>query len=221
MADFCVVSNEPVAREVRQMFPEKPLRIVPIMSGFGEPELNFAQDIDPHLWAMCGSSALVERSLGSFVAVHNKIPKWCAPQHLELIGGRKNSALTQLAASLPFSTEHYPEISANAASQLLRRCSFGWIDYFGDGKVPPGLIFKSSSFGAFCAHGIVPVFHHAEPPLQLHGDFLPGPFFLIETTTRLPAAAHLRRTREELNRWYHLHSASHVVARVCAGALQC
>ncbi|MFL6541862.1 MAG: hypothetical protein ACJ8I9_01720 [Chthoniobacterales bacterium] len=220
ISDACVVSNEVIAREIRQIQADKTIRVAPILSNFGEPKLNLEEERDPHLWAICGGTALIARSVRALASVHRRIPKWCSPQHVELIGGRSSDDLQKLIEQAPLEFQHYPEISANAASQLLRRCSFGWSDYYGSGKVWPGMIFKSGSFGSCCAHGVVPVFAHDEPPLHLYSDFLPGPFFVTLATTRLPTESHLEQTREQIHRWYHRHASSQVTARLYADALR-
>ena len=220
MSDTCVVSNEVIAREIRQFQPDKTVRIAPILSNFGEPQLDLAEARDPHLWAICGGTALITRSVSALTSLHRRIPKWCAPEHVELIGGRSTAELQKLIERAPLEFHHYPEISANAASQLLRRCCFGWSDYYGAGKVWPGMIFKSGSFASCCAHAVVPVLAHDEPPLHLHGDFLPGPFFVTRSMTRLPTESHLARTREQIYRWYQRHASFHVTARLYADALR-
>jgi hypothetical protein len=220
ISDTCVVSNDVIARELRRLAPDKPTRVLPIMSNFGEPQIDLSAPRDPHLWAICGGTALIERSLRALASIRQRIPKWCAPEHVELIGGRSTDALQKQIEGLPIEFEHYPEISANAASQLLRRCSFGWLDYYGAGKVWPGMIFKSGAFAAYCAHALVPVLAHDEPPLHLHGDFMPGPFFVTPSAARLPAESNLARMREQIYRWYQVHAASQVTARVYADALR-
>lgn len=220
ISDTCIVSNDVIARAVRQLHPDKPLRVLPISSNFGEPQIDLSAPRDPHLWAISGRTALIERSVRALASIHRRIPKWCAPERVELIGGRETDELRKETERLPLEFQHYPEISANAASQLLRRCCFGWLDYYGAGKVWPGMIFKSGSFAAYCAHAVVPVFAHDEPPLHLHGDFMPGPFFVTASTARIPAESHLSQTRQQIHRWYQVHASSQLTARVYADALR-
>lgn len=220
LSDTCIASNDVIAREIRNAVADKPLRVVPIMSNFGEPQIDSAAPRDSHLWAICGGTALIERSLRTLASIHRRIPRWCAPERVELIGGRDTDEVRKQTERIPLEFQHYPEISANAASQLLRRCAFGWLDYYGTGKVWPGMIFKSGSFAACCAHAVVPVLAHDEPPLHMHGDFMPGPFFVTESTARFPAESHVMQTREQIYRWYQVHASSGVTARVYAEALR-
>lgn len=220
VSDTCVVSNEVIAREVHRLRPGKSVRLLPIMSNFGEPQIDPRGTRDPRLWMICGGTALIARSVRALGTIRRQIPNWCAPERVELVGGRSSDELRKQIERLPMEFEHYPEISANAASQLLRRCCFGWIDYYGAGEVWPGMIFKSGSFAACCAHGVIPIVAHAEPPLQLHGDFLPGPFFVTASSVRLPGESQLAQTREQTYQWYQRNASSHVTARVYANALR-
>lgn len=219
-SDTCVVSNEIIAREIRARQPDKPVRVLPITSNFGEPQIDLSTPRDPHLWAISGRTALIERSVRTLGSIHRRVPAWCAPERVELIGGRSTDELRKQIERLRLEFQHYPEISANAASQLLRRCCFGWLDYYGAGRVWPGMIFKSGSFAAYCAHAVVPVLAHDEAPLHLHGDFMPGPFFVTASTARLPAESHVAQTREQIYRWYQVHASAQVTARVYADALR-
>jgi hypothetical protein len=220
LSDVCFVSNEVIAREIQRRQPGKSVRVVPIMSNFGEPQIDPQAQRDPHLWAICGGTALIVRSLRELGSRLRRIPKWCTPERVELIGGRSTDELRKLIEQVPIEFEHYPEISPNAASQLLRRCCFGWIDYYGPGTIWPGMIFKSGSFAACCAHAVIPVLAHDEPPLHLHGDFLPGPFFVTASSARIPAESQLPQTREQIYRWHHRHAGSEVTARAYADALR-
>jgi hypothetical protein len=152
------------------------------------------------------------------------IPNAFAPQHLDVIGGRNDGSvaatLERLSRSLPDISFHYhPEVTPQRASELLQQSSFGWLDYFGKGKMWPGMVLKSGVFAAFCAHGVVPVLFHCEDPISLQGDQIPGPFCISSEATKFPDPEKLRETQRAIYAWYHAHAAARQAARVYAEAL--
>jgi hypothetical protein len=180
--------------------------------------------VSPRRWAICGGTALIARSLALFEQLHPLIPEAFAPEHLDVVGGRKEISiqgiLDRLSRSCPGLSCHYhPEVSAERASEILRHSSFGWIDYFGAGKMWPGMVLKSTAFAAFCAHGILPVLSHREAPIAINGDALPGPFYITSEAINFPPPEQLRETQQKVYAWYHAHADSHQLARVYAEAL--
>jgi hypothetical protein len=125
-----------------------------------------------------------------------------------------------LSSGRPGLACHYhPEVTAELASELLRRASFGLLDYFGAGKMWPGMVLKSSAFAALCAHGIVPILSHREDIISVDGDSLPGPYYVTPTAVNFPDPEQLREIQRKIYDWYHAHGDARQVARVYAEAL--
>jgi hypothetical protein len=224
LSTSCVVSNPPIERAIHAYDPKKKVQLAPVMSNFGEPEPGHLEGASPKRWAICGGTALVARSLCSFEQRHPLIPDAFAPEHLDVVGGHDeiavNAIFDRLRRTRPgLSCHYYPEVTRDLASEVLRRSSFGWLDYFGGGKVWPGMILKSGAFAALCAHGIVPVLSHREAAISLNGDSFPGPYYLTPEAQNLPAPDELRDCRQKICAWYHAHSAARQLARVYAEAL--
>ena len=221
LSDSCFVSNQVIASEIRRCDPAKPIHQLPVMSNFGEPQLHDFSGRSPMRWAICGGAALIARSLRSFIAAIPSIPAAFRPERLHLIGGRREPGIDHLLQGLTsVSGTYHPEISAEAASEILTQCSFGWLDYFGRGKVWPGMIFKSGSFAAYCAHGIVPVFSHEEGDLEMDRDRFPGPFAVAGSTVRFPQPEKLPEISGEIYSWYQRHASSDRTAQEFAEALK-
>jgi hypothetical protein len=194
------------------------------MSNFGEPQVSNFDAASPKHWAICGGTALIKRSLELFEQLHPLIPEEFSPDHLDVVGGREEmsiiSTLDRLKRSRSgLSCDYHPEVSAELASEILRQSSFGWIDYFGGGKMWPSMVLKSTAFAAFCAHGIVPILSHREEPIAVDGDSLPGPYFITPEAINFPRPDQLRETQRNVYAWYHAHAHSRQLARVYAEAL--
>jgi hypothetical protein len=220
----CIVSNTPIEEAIHAYDPRKKVYLAPVMSNFGEPELRGFEAASPERWAICGGTALIARSVALFEQLHQLIPEACGPVHLDVVGGREQisirTSLDRLSRGRAGLSCHYhPEVKAELASELLQKASFGWIDYFGAGKVWPGMVLKSTAFAAFCAHGIVPILAHREGPITIDGDALPGPYYITPETTNFPAPEQLREMKQKIYAWYHAHAASRRLARVYAEAL--
>ena len=220
----CVVSNRPIERAIHAYDPGKKVYLAPVTSNFGEPKLSGFDGTSPKRWAICGGTALIGRSVQLFEQLHPLIPEVFAPEHLDVVGGHEElsirSALDRLSRSRPRLSCHYhPEVSAEDASEVLRKSSFGWIDYFGAGKMWPGMVLKSTAFAAFCAHGIVPILSHREEPIAHKGDALPGPYYITPGAIHFPVPEQLPETRQKVYSWYHEHADSQQLARVYAEAL--
>jgi len=224
ISDACFVSNPTIENEIRSYDPAKKIYLAPVNSNFGEPEIMDFSAASPKSWAICGGTALVARSLISFRKRREAIPPAFAPAHLHIIGGRDEAATRRVIEDLTrsssgLSCHYYPEVSAERASELLRQCSFAWLDYFGRGRVWPEMILKSSAFAACCAHGLTPVLSHQEDAFGLEGDPFPGPFFMTPGRVHFPPPDELRATREKIYAWYHAHAVSRRLAQIYAEAL--
>jgi hypothetical protein len=220
----CVVSNAPIEEAIHAHDSKKRVQIVPVMSNFGEPELTDFHPASPKRWAVCGGTALIARSLRLLEQVCAQVPQAFAPEHVDVVGGREESsisaALDRFKQSRPdLSFHHYPEVSVDLASDVLRQAAFGFIDYFGAGKLWPGMLLKSTAFAALCAHGIIPVLSHREPPIEVNGDALPGPYYVTPSAANFPALDELPEVRCRVYDWYYAHAASRQAARVYAEAL--
>ena len=220
----CVVSNSPIQEAIHAYDPRKKVYLVPVMSNFGEPKLGRFDVGSPKRWAICGGTALIARSLALFEQLHQLIPDAFAPEHLDVVGGREeisiNAALDRLSRITPSLSCHYhPEVSVEFASEILRQSSFGWIDYFGAGKMWPGMVLKSTAFAAYCAHGVIPVLSHREEPIAVNGDALPGPYYITREGVHFPAPEQLHETQQKIYAWYHAHADSRQLARVYMEAL--
>ena len=224
VSNACFVSNRTIEKEIHAYDPAKKIYLAPVMSNFGEPELTDFRAASPKHWTICGGTALVARSLISFRRMRAAIPAEFAPAQLDVIGGRDEAATRTLINALAgdasgLACRYHPEVSAERASELLRQCSFAWLDYFGTGKVWPEMILKSGVFAACCAHGVVPVLSHQEEAFALEGDPMPGPFFMASRRTYFPPPDALRATRQKIHAWYHAHAASPRLAQIYAEAL--
>jgi hypothetical protein len=220
----CVVSNAPIEKAIRAYDADKKVHRVPVMSNFGEPELADFKTASPRRWAICGGTALIARSLHLFEQLHPLTPEDFAPEHVDVVGGREDSAIAvaidRLKRSRPdLSVHHYGEVSVDLASEVLRQSSFGWIDYFGAGKIWPGMLLKSTAFAALCAHGVIPILSHREEPIAIDGDALPGPYYVTPGAINFPPLAQVSEVRRQFYDWYHAHASSRRAARVYAEAL--
>jgi hypothetical protein len=194
------------------------------MSNFGEPELTDFKTASLKRWAICGGTALISRSLRLFEQLRSLIPENFVPQHLDVVGGREDTSITvvldRLKRSRPdLSVHHYSKVSVDLASEVLRQSTFGFIDYFGAGKIWPGMLLKSTAFAALCAHGVIPVLSHSEEPIAIGDDALPGLYYLTPRAISFPPLARVSEIRRQVYDWYHAHAASRQVARVYAETL--
>jgi len=224
LSDACFVSNEIVEREIRRYDPRKQVRLVPVLSNFGEPRLTDFAIASPKRWVVCGGTTLLTRSLLSFERIQRLIPAPFFPNHLDVIGGRDTSFTREIVERLAgqvsgLACHYHPEVSAEEASRLLTQASFSWLDYFGKSEMSPGMVLKSGVFAACSAHGVVTIFSHREEFLALGQDRIPGLWFLTPNGARLPDAARLSEIREQIYSWYWTHAASPRLARLYADAL--
>jgi hypothetical protein len=224
LSDVCFVSNAAVEKEIYLHDARKQVRRAPVMSNFGEPELTDFSSASPKRWAICGGTALIARSLFSFERLHRLIPEPFFPNHLDVIGGRETEStrvlIERVAGGTPGLSCHYhPDVAVKEASALLAQCSFAWLDYFGKGKMWPGMVLKSGVFAACGAHGVVPILSHQEDAFAVEGDSFPGPWFITPAALHFPAPDRLSEIREKIYTWYWAHAASMRLARLYAEAL--
>jgi hypothetical protein len=220
MSDACIVSSEASRGQLKQLTPNARISVHPVISNFGEPALSAEQIIhrDPHRWVICGGTALVERSLRSFRGILNQIPDFFSPRDLSVLGGNDNPATRSLLVDLgDIQPDYRPQISAAEASQILCTASFAWIDYFHRPDVPTAVALKSTAFAAACAHAVVPVFPHRGSAISLHGDRLPGPYFIDERQSELPQDR--AAIASEIYAWYQRRASSEHLVRGIASAL--
>ena len=224
LSDACFVSNVTIEKEIHGHDARKKVFLAPVMSNFGEPTLADFHAASPKRWAICGGNASIARSVLSFERMHQMIPDAFRPTHLEIIGGRDDSSLRVAIervgrASPGLSCHYHPEVTVDEASALLRQCSFAWLDYFGSGKVWPGMVLKSGIFAACGAHGVVPVLSHQEDAFAVDGDPFPGPWFITSSAVHFPAPDRLPAVREKIYFWYQAHAAAARLAQLYAEAL--
>ena len=221
LSDVCVVSTENFRRELKRMVPSARLELHPIPSGLGEPLLSngLIAERNPHQWVIVGGTALVERSLRSFVRLHKCIPESIAAEKLFVLGGNDNAAARSMLSELTIESNYNPRIAATDASQFLATCSFAWFDYFHRRDVETSVILKSSAFAAACAHAVIPVFPHRGSPISLDGDSLPGPFFVKQNRSEIPGARERAVIAAAIYDWYQRYASSEHLLRGIADAL--
>ena len=238
MSDVVMVSSETMFRQVQQLAPETNVLVQPVFSNFGEPLLSTDQlgNRSPNRWAICGGTALVERSLRSFRTIVDRVPENVAPRELFVIGGKEIPAVRGLeaavsdrrkspqkmatpkafgAATTDIRIAYRPQIAVPDASQILSSCAFGWLDYFHRPDVPTDVILKSSAFAALCAHGVIPVFPNRGSTISIAGDRLPEPFHV----GNLPLPDERPTIAGKYYRWYNEHASSDHLGRTIAEAL--
>ncbi|MBA3831728.1 MAG: hypothetical protein H0X34_07520 [Chthoniobacterales bacterium] len=200
----CIVSSALLAEQLKQLAPTVRVIVRPVVSTFGEPKLTAEQiaNRDPPRWAICGGTELIQRSLHSFTGTGE----------LFVVGGADRPEIRHRVAQA-----HYlPNVETAAASAVLRTCAFGWIDYFERADVPTEAILKSTTFAAYCAHGVVPVLPHAGSRIALDDEALPGPFSL----ENLPPDSARPAIAQSIYEWYGRNASSPRLAATIAGAIE-
>jgi hypothetical protein len=223
LSNTCLVSSESMFRQLETLAPSLTAIVSPVLSNFGEPALALDQirHRDPHRWAICGGTALIERSLKSFFNISNRIGQQNSPRQLFVVGGNDNPAVREILARLQprMKAEYHPRIRAADASGILSESSFVWLDYFHRPDVPADIVLKSTAFAAACAHGAVPVFAHRAAPISIDSDPLPGPFFVESALAKLPDASSRAEVGARFYQWYRRHAASNHLANQIERAL--
>jgi hypothetical protein len=200
---ICIVSSEIVADQLKKLAPEAAVVVRPVMSTFGEPRLSAEQFAtrDSRRWVICGGTELIRRSVRSFPG----------DRELFVIGG---SEQPEIRGRLD-DAHYFPNVEAAAASEILAGCAFGYLDYFETANIRTAAVLKSTSFAAYCAHGVVPVFPSGGSAISLDDDALPGPFCL----TNVPTEAERSAVAEATYEWYQRHGSSTHLAASIAEAL--
>jgi hypothetical protein len=222
LSEVCVVSSEAMLRDLGSLASGVKGIVHPVLSNFGEPDLSDRQFLqrDSHRWAICGGTALIERSLKSFRKIRNRIPEEIAPRQLSVFGGNDNSTIRSLLVEYGIQTDYRPRIDAVHAIPILSASSFLWLDYFDRQDVPMEFVLKSTAFAAACAHGVVPIFPHRGSEISIQGDRLPGPFFINADSLELPTVNDRVTLAQRFYGWYQRHASSDHLAGGIARALQ-
>jgi hypothetical protein len=222
LSDACVVTNRTAQGQLRGLAAEIPVSVQPVPSNFGEPILTRAQieAKDPHRWAICGGTALLEKSVRSFHRILSRVPEQFYPRELFVLGGNDSPAVREMLKDFSgVKWSYQPQVDALAASETLSRCSLAWLDYFHGPTAPVDALFKSSVFAALCVHGVIAVLPHKMAPLVLEQETLPGLFFVDNFTTELPSRDGRAEIGWKLHEWYHRRASLKELARVIGHAL--
>jgi hypothetical protein len=222
LSSACLVSNESMRGQLESLGSGMETFVYPVPSNFGEPELSpdqFGQR-DPHRWAICGGTALIEKSLKSFREIMKRIPEEISPRQLFVLGGSDSSAVRALLRLPGIQTDYRPSLTPGDASEVLATSSFVWLDYFHRPDVPGDVLLKSGAFAAACAHGAVPVLPHRYSAISLEGAPLPGPFFFKPSFSELPGAEDRAKIAARFYDWYQRHASSKQLARGIGRALE-
>lgn len=222
LSSVCLVSSESMRRQLDRLASGAEAIVYPVLSNFGEPDLSpdqFGQR-DPHRWAICGGTALIERSLQSFREIIHRIPEEISPRRLLVLGGDDSSTVRALLPDIGIQTDYRPRLTPGDASGLLSTSSFVWLDYFTRRGVPGDVLLKSTAFAAACAHGAVPVFPHRSSVISVEADPLPGPFFIEPARSELPTVNDRAQIAARFYDWYQRHASSNHLARGIARALE-
>jgi hypothetical protein len=220
MSDVAQVSSVLSRAELLRLAPATRVMVHPVLSNFGEPDLTPVEirERDPHRWVICGRSELIERSLRSFLAIAERIGPSCAPRELFVVGGLESANIRDaLRRASTIKSNYFPAVTASEASEILASCTFGWLDYFVHPDIPIAAILKSSTFAAFCAHGVIAVTPHGGQAISLGQDALPGPFFVSLAGQKFPSAEERPVVAQLIYSWYQRHAcSSHLAATVAA-----
>ncbi len=223
-SEACFVSNELYRLLIQKAVPDQPVIVVPVSSNFGEPQLTEADltDRDPQRWIICGGTRLVERSLRSLLPLIPHLPSTFQPTHLDIVGGYRNPAIQALLqAELGFTTAYHPQVTAQQASDLLRKACLAWIDYLSPGQVYPELITKSTAFAACSAHGVLSLFSHPQTSVPSHpAQAHPVTFYLGKEDSRLPDPKQIPSLCLAVYQWYQTHSSTLVITQAYGTVLQ-
>jgi hypothetical protein len=210
LSDGCIVSGGNFLSELKRMIPDAHVELHPVPSGLGEPSLspNQIADRDPHRWAIFGGTALVERSLRSLRSLLHRIPNSVAPTMLFVLGGNDNPVTRSLLVDLGIKSDYRPRIAAADASEILKTCSFGWLNYFHRPDVETAVILKSSAFASACAHGVIPIFPYPGSAVSIENDRMPGPFFVEMNRCEIPDAQDRAKVAADIYDWYQRRASS-------------
>lgn len=218
----CLVSSGTVAKQLRALHPAARISIQPVPSNFGEPALSAAQiaERNPRRWAICGGTALVPRNLRSFARHWQLLPETIRPNELYVIGGAETEETrAALRGWEGVRVSYHPLVAVEEASRLLATCAFGWLDYLDRRSVPLEVTLKSSSFAAYAAHAVVPIFPWDGERVCLGSDCLPGPYFVNDRGQRLPGREGRAAAAMEIYDFYQRHASTAKIAQKIAELL--
>jgi hypothetical protein len=154
IADHCVTNMHDYATRLAQFAPRH-VRQIPVMSVFstmGEPEdLPPFTQREPWL-VLFGGGAWTSTAVSTNTGVLDRICTALRCDRIIAIGSRGKNEWSGRTAF-----EETGVLPASEVSAVLRRARAGYLDYF------PGYLGKSTIFGAYCAHGLVPVFPDPNP----------------------------------------------------------
>jgi len=154
--------------------------------------------------------------------VIGRVPEDFSPNDLFVVGGSDHPMIRALLADLSAVRVHYhPEITAAAASEILSRCAFAWLDYFHRADVPTSILLKSTAFAACCAHAVICVLPQAGSPIAAHGDVLPGPYFVERTRASFPPIGERSNIAARTYKWYRDNASVDHLACAVADLLDC
>ncbi len=222
LSDACVLTNPAALAQLHRLAPSISARLQPVPSNFGEPVLTRAQieAKDPHRWVICGGNALLEKSTRSFQRIVSRIPEHIFPRELFVLGGSESPVIPAILKDLPdVKWSYHPQVEASVASEILSRCSLGWLDYFHHPASPVDALFKSSVFAALCAHGLGAVLPHKTAPLVFEQETLPGPFFIDQSRAELPSPDERAEISWRLYDWYQRRASLERLGDVIGQAL--
>lgn len=216
-----IVSSETQRAQLEWLAPGVSALVQPVASNFGEPSFSCAELVkrDPHRWIICGGTELIARSLISFQKNAPFVAAPYSPRELFIVGGAERKKIHVKLGGHDIRTYYYPKIEAKTASAILSTCAFAWIDYFHQPGVPMATVLKSTTFAAFCAHGVIPVFPHSGSPIRLHEDRLPGPFFVTHSEQNLPSEMERALVAQSIYEWYCHNASSFHLAETVASAI--
>ena len=186
--------------------------VMPVFSTMGEPEdlRPFAQR-EPWL-VLFGGGAWTSAAVSTNTEVLDRICTALGCDRIIAIGPRAKNEWPGRTAF-----DETGVLPASEVSAVLRRARAGYLAYF------PGYLGKSSIFGAYCAHGLVPVFPEHNPSER--DAVIQGTHYL--TTSDLmddSSPERLASVATAAHRWYEDHTlakTSAVVAQTLEGISAC
>jgi hypothetical protein len=219
LADARLVSCESMRAQLERLTRNGSAIVQPVTSSWGEPRRDESQlrERDPHCWIISGGTALLERSLKSFLKIVSRIPSEVAPRKLFVVGGANNPHVRALLnAPASFTAEYFPAIEPEAAAPMFSAAAFGWMDYFSSRGVPADVLLKSSTFLGLCAHGVTTVLPQVSGAISIENDPLPVPFALNEIPERAARADAAIATYQ----WYQRRASAARLSSAVAQQLQ-
>jgi hypothetical protein len=214
LADQCVTNMSDYAVRLAKFAPRHAgkIPVMPVFSTMGEPQnlLPFTQR-EPWL-VLFGGGAWTNAAVSTNTRVLDRICTALGCNRIIAIGPRAKNEWSGRAAF-----EETGVLPASEVSAVLRRARAGYLAYF------PGYLGKSTIFGAYCAHGLVPVFPERNPSERdgvIHGEHYLTTSDLMDDCSPEKLAA----VATAAHRWYEGHTlarTSAVVAQTLEGTTAC